>query len=380
MYYITVKQSPRYHQMSLEDFLFGADSSPREISAGVSDTRTYCVERVSDTFLRRVNINTMIRKLMDFNERNAELMAIEDRHSMYYEFCIPKKSGHGVRKISAPNDRLMNALRELKNIFENDCGALYHTSAFAYIKQRCTIDCVKRHQEHESRWFSKYDLSNFFGSTTPEFVMSMFSMVFPFCEIVKTRTGKEALEKALSLAFLDGGLPQGTPISPTITNIMMIPVDYTLANKLRDHNGQRYVYTRYADDFQISSKYTFAFREIEAMIQETLAAFGAPFRINETKTRYGSSAGRNWMLGVMLNGENNITVGYKNKKRFQTMLENFIMDSKNNIPWELGDIQAMEGLRSYYKMVEGETIDRIIAHVNAKFGVRVESMIKEALR
>ena len=161
---------------------------------------------------------------------------------------------------------------------------------------------------------------------------------------------------------------------------MMIPVDYTLANKLRDHNGQRYVYTRYADDFQISSKYTFAFREIEAMIQETLAAFGAPFRINETKTRYGSSAGRNWMLGVMLNGENNITVGYKNKKRFQTMLENFIMDSKNNIPWELGDIQAMEGLRSYYKMVEGETIDRIIAHVNAKFGVRVESMIKEALR
>ena len=82
----------------------------------------------------------------------------------------------------------------------------------------------------------------------------------------------------------------------------------------------------------------------------------------------------------MLNGENNITVGYKNKKRFQTMLENFIMDSKNNIPWELGDIQAMEGLRSYYKMVEGETIDRIIAHVNAKFDVRVESMIKEALR
>ena len=54
MYYITVKQSPRYHQMSLEDFLFGADSSPREISAGVSDTRTYCVEKVSDTFLRRV--------------------------------------------------------------------------------------------------------------------------------------------------------------------------------------------------------------------------------------------------------------------------------------------------------------------------------------
>ena len=62
------------------------------------------------------------------------------------------------------------------------------------------------------------------------------------------------------------------------------------------------------------------------------------------------------------------------------MLENFIMDSKNNILWDVSDIQVMEGLRSYYKMVEGETIDRIVAHVNQKFGVRVESMIRKALR
>lgn len=378
MFYVTVKQSPRYHQMSLEDFLFGADSTPREISSGVSDTRTYCVSEISSSFLRRADVNAIVRKLMAFNERCADLRNT-DRHSQYREFYIPKKS-RGVRKISAPNDELMNALRELKTIFENDCHALYHTSAFAYIKKRCTIDCVKRHQDNESRWFGKYDLSNFFGSTTPEFVMSMFSMVFPFSEVVKTTIGKEALETALSLAFLDGGLPQGTPISPTITNIMMIPVDFTLANKLRDYNGQRYVYTRYADDFHISSKYTFNFREIESMIQEVLASFGAPFRINESKTRYGSSSGRNWMLGVMLNKDNVVTVGYQNKKHFQRMLENFIMDTRNNISWDVSDIQVMEGLRSYYKMVEGETIDRIVEHVNSKFNVNVVSMIKEALR
>lgn len=378
MYYITVKQSPRYHQMSLEEFWFGADSAPREISGSVSDTRTYCVEEVSERFTGRANVQTIIRKLVAFNEKTKELREAP-RHSLYKEFYIPKKS-HGLRKIDAPNDELMNALRELKVIFEDDCHALYHTSAFAYIKNRCTIDCVKRHQQNESRWFGKYDLSNFFGSTTLEFAMSMFSMVFPFSEVVKTSEGKTALETALSLAFLDGGLPQGTPISPSITNIMMIPVDFTLANKLHDYNGQRYVYTRYADDFHISSKYTFQFREIEGMIQEVLASFNAPFRINESKTRYGSSAGRNWMLGVMLNKDNNVTVGYQNKKHFQRMLENFVMDAKNNIQWDASDVQVMEGLRSYYKMVEGETIDRIVAHVNQKFGVRVESMIKKALR
>lgn len=378
MYYITVRQSPRYHQMTLEEFWFGADSKPREASISASDTRTYCVGQISERFRSRADISAIIQKLIAFNEKTRALRETA-RHSLYREFYIPKKS-HGLRKIDAPNDELMNALRELKAIFENDCHALYHTSAFAYIKNRCTIDCVRRHQRNESKWFGKYDLSNFFGSTTLEFVMSMFSMVFPFSEVVRYDSGRAALETALSLAFLDGGLPQGTPISPTITNIMMIPVDFTLAGRLRDYNGQRYVYTRYADDFHISSKYTFNFREIEAMIQSVLASFCAPFRINESKTRYGSSAGRNWMLGVMLNKDNNVTVGYQNKKHFQRMLENFIMDSKNNIPWDVSDVQVMEGLRSYYKMVEGETIDRIVAHVNQKFGVRVESMIRKALR
>lgn len=378
MYYITVKQSPRYHQMSMEEFLFGPDIIPRKTSEKLSDTRTYCVKEVSEHFKNLADIPSIIRKLEIFNEK-TEGMRKANRHSLYKEFYIPKKSG-GLRKIDAPNDELMNTLRELKSIFENDCHALYHTSAFAYIHNRSTIDCVKCHQQNESKWFGKYDLSNFFGSTTPEFVMSMFSMVFPFSEVVSVKEGKSALETALSLAFLDGGLPQGTPISPLITNIMMIPVDFILANKLRDHNGQRYVYTRYADDFHISSKYTFQYRQIESMIQDVLADFHAPFRINEAKTRYGSSAGRNWMLGVMLNKDNNVTVGYQNKKRFQRMLENFVMDSKNNIPWDVSDVQVMEGLRSYYKMVEGETIDRIIEHINQKFAVSVESMIKKALR
>ena len=59
-----------------------------------------------------------------------------------------------------------------------------------------------------------------------EWVLHMFSMVFPFSEVMKDEKGKAELTKALELGFLDGGLPQGTPLSPTVTNIMMIPVDF----------------------------------------------------------------------------------------------------------------------------------------------------------
>ena len=378
MFYITVKQPPMYHQMTLEEFLFGADVSDQMLSSNLSNTKTYEFDRISNRFLDTIDVQELIQVLTVFNEQTKTLRE-KTRHDLYREFHIPKKSG-GLRKIDAPEHELMDALRRLKTIFEEDFKALYHTSAFAYIKHRSIIDCIKRHQANESKWFGKYDLSNFFGSTTPEFVLYMFSMVFPFSEIMKDEIGRQEFETAVSLAFLDGGLPQGTQISPTITNIMMIPVDFKLANGFRDFNDQRFIYTRYADDFQVSSKYTFSFREVEKFISDTLHEFGAPFQINSSKTRYGSSAGSNWNLGIMLNKDNEITVGYKKKKQFQAMLSSYIMDRKNGVVWDKSDIQTMDGYRNYYRMVEGDTIDKMVEHIGQKFGVDVVQMIKQDLR
>lgn len=378
MFYITVKQPPMYHQMTLEEFLFGTDVSEPMLNSNLSNTRTYEFEKISSHFLDTIDVQELIQVLTVFNEQTKSLRD-KPRHDLYREFHIPKKSG-GLRKIDAPEPELMDALRRLKTIFEESFKALYHTSAFAYVKHRSTIDCIKRHQANESKWFGKYDLSNFFGSTTPEFVLHMFSMVFPFSEIMKDEIGKCEFETAISLAFLDGGLPQGTPISPTITNIMMIPVDFKLANGFRDFNGQRFIYTRYADDFQVSSRYAFSFRDVERFISDTLHEFEAPFQINSSKTRYGSSAGSNWNLGIMLNKDNEITVGYKAKKQFQAMLSSYIMDKKNGIAWNKTDIQTMDGYRNYYRMVEGETIDKMIEHISQKFGVNVVQMIKQDLK
>lgn len=389
MVYITVKQSPQYHQMSLEELLFGVqgNSYSQLVNLNSTNTRTYAVDIVSERFTERINVRDLIAKLEKFNSETQELRD-KHRHDLYYTFHIPKKSG-GLRKIDAPEPELKDALCRLKTIFEEDFCALYHTSAFAYIKKRSVIDCMKKHQQNKSKWFCKLDLSNFFGSTTLEFVMNMFSKIFPFSEVVKYTIGKQALETALSLAFLDGGLPQGTPISPIITNIMMIPVDFKIANTFRDFkyvnkNGeevsQKFVYTRYADDFQISSKYNFDFHTIEQFIVDTLASFDAPFKLNKSKTRYGSSAGRNWNLGVMLNKDNKITVGYQKKRRFQAMLTSYVMDKRNGVDWDKSDIQTMEGYRNYYRMVEGETIDRIVDHLSMKFGVDIVGLIKADLR
>lgn len=378
MVYITVMQSPIYHQMTLEEFLFQNFQAQTILNTNVSNTRTYAYETVSEHFTSRIDTDALIRKLVRFNDQTEALRA-QERSTLYETFHIPKKSG-GLRRIDAPKPELMNALRNLKTIFEEDFHALYHTSAFAYVKNRCTVDAVKRHQKNNSKWFGKLDLHDFFGSTTLDYVIKMFSMVFPFSEIVKFPNGEAELRKALDLAFLNGGLPQGTPLSPLITNVMMIPVDYKLANAFRDFDKQRFIYTRYADDFIISSKVDFDVHRVEKLVVDTLHEFGAPFTINESKTRYGSSAGRNWNLGVMLNTDNEITVGHKKKRQFQSMLYNYITDKRKGISWPREDIQTMQGLHSYYRMVEPETIDAIVKHTNEKMETDILRLIKDDLR
>ena len=377
MYYVTVPQTPRVHQLSLEELLFGMNTNTHLNYDFTGATRTVSYERLSRKILGTVNVDALIRRLRRFNDSTAHLHECE-RQKLYYTFHIPKKSG-GLRRIDAPNDELMDELRHLKRIFEESFHALNHTCAFAYVKGRSTISAIKRHQNNASKWFGKFDLSDFFGSTTKEFVLQQFSMIFPFSEVMKRENGRAELSKALDLAFLNGGLPQGTPISPLITNVMMIPIDFALANTLRNYEKQSYVYTSYADDFIISSKYDFDHAKIEQLIVDTLESFSAPFSLNRKKTRYGSSAGSNWNLGLMLNKDNQITVGSAKKRQLMTMLRNFVVDMRNGVTWDLYDIQVMDGYLNYYRMVERETIDGMIQHFNQKNNVDVRRCIKAAL-
>ena len=377
MPYITVKQPPVYYQMTFEDIMAGIDDLNKFMIPNVTATRTYWVDHPNQRLLENTDVSRMIG-LLDAYNKSKEALFLQDRASLYHTFHIPKSSG-GLRRIDAPLPELMNALRELKTLLETQMFALYHTTAFAYVRGRSTIDAIKRHQRNESKWFLKIDFANFFGSTTPMFVFNMLSQIFPFSEIVKHQTGRDQLQKALSLCFLNNGLPQGTPISPFITNVMMIAIDHKISNTLRKFDNRRFVYTRYADDLLISCKIDFDKDSVQRFVIDTLAEFNAPFSINREKTRYGSSAGRNWNLGLMLNNENHITIGHKRKKHFKAMLDNYMRDRKSGNGWELHDIQVLGGLISYYRMVEKDYINYLLLQYGKKHGVDIEKCMKADL-
>lgn len=369
MVYLTVRQSPAYHQISLEELLFPTEHTKKPyVNYNVTNTKTYELANASEKMLSSIDVSTLILKLCQFNSMTSELRKTK-RSDHYTFYQIPKRSG-GLRTISVPDPELMNALRILKTILETDFNALYHTCAFAYVPKRSIVSALQRHQNNNSHWFLKLDIHDFFGSITLDFAMQQLAMIFPFSEVCKNTTGAAALREAIELAFLNDGLPQGTPLSPLLTNLLMIPIDYKLSKTFREYENTNLVYTRYADDFLISSYSNFKWTEIQAMVIQVFKEFSVPFHLNKQKTRYGSNtgSGANWNLGLMLNADNEITIGRQRKRVFRSAITAYSRDKSKGVDWSLEDVQHILGEYSFFRMVEGRRADEVVASVAQKVG------------
>lgn len=320
---------------------------------------------------QQYRINDVIRAIQ---EAYHILEPFKDNYTeQYYEFKIPKRSG-GLRTINAPLTNFKDALSKVKDIFEQKIKCLAHNAAYAYTKFRSTYDALELHQKNQSNWYLKLDLQDFFPSCTPEFIYSQLMQLYPFAHIV-TPCVLEQLKEIIKMCCLNGGLPQGTPMSPLLTNLIMVPFDYHIHKLLSRGTGEHYVYTRYADDILISSKNNFDWRTL----QTQLAGILRPFTIKESKTRYGSRAGSNWNLGLMLNKDNNITLGSVKKKQLNAMLNNFLKDFVTHTTWTKEDTYTLQGQLSYLKHIEPDYYNYILQKYEAKYNTTYALALKNVL-
>lgn len=381
--YITTPLAPRYPQIPMDalfdfDETFAADRY--KPICDPSATHTAIRTGVPRTVYSMWRPERLQHALVAFLEQFADVIDLPNYRHLYNHYEIPKKNGK-TRPIDEPLPPLRAAQDKLVEIIKTCMPATHHAAAYAYVEKRETLHAVKKHQSNNSHWFAKFDFTNFFGSTTPEFLERMFKQIYPFSWLYENGCG-DLLPKALSVCFLNGGLPQGSPASPLLTNIMMIPIDHELNKTLHNYDRRSFIYTRYADDIQVSCTVDFDVKVIERLIVDTLKKFQAPFSLNREKTHYGSRSGRNWMLGIKLNAENKTTVGYVNKKFMKATLTNYIMDRKkgDNRRWTLNEIQTMSGNLSYYRHIEKEYFDQVVTRLGEKFGIDIDAAIKADIK
>lgn len=288
-------------------------------------------------------INTVKIKRKDFvmsdnfREFLSELFKLEvvatTKEIKYTVFRLKKKSG-GYREIEAPNEEIKEIGRVFLKIMKK-YKMLCHNSVHGFVPHRNTKTALKVHQDNRSKWFLKLDIEKFFDSFSEPFLDNQLRKYL--------YTGTTIQESAC----YKGRLTQGNPMSPMLANLAFVEYDYYI-DKFCKENGL--VYTRYADDMLISSRVGFDFKAVEKEIEQILCMHKEnPFKLKKRKTRYGSIAGKNWNLGLMLNKDNEITVGSKNKKVLKAMMHN--ANTKGCTDEEKYKIN---GLLGYYKYIEPE--------------------------
>ena len=256
----------------------------------------------------------------------------------YYRFDIPKKSG-GTRHIAAPKTQLKTAQR---NILEKILEKIEVSDiAHGFIKSKSVITGAKTHKTSPDLLIN-IDLENFFPTITFErvrglykylgysgYISSLLAMICTYCERMPIEIKGETKYVKTSERIL----PQGSPASPMITNIICKRMDKRI-NGLCKKLG--FTYTRYADDMSFS--YTGDLNNIYIgsflnSIKKIIEDEG--FNIKEEKTHILRKNNRQYITGIVINNDE-IGVSRKWLDILRASIHNAekLKNSGNSIPKE----------------------------------------------
>lgn len=165
---------------------------------------------------------------------------------------IPKPGGSGVRKLGIPTvvDRLIQqALGQVLNPIFDPC---FSDSSYGFRPGRSTHQAVQQartHVESGKRWVVDMDLEKFFDRVNHDILMARIARKVKDKRVlllIRRYLQAGTLENGLITASVEG-TPQGGPLSPLLSNILLDDLDKEL-----EHRGL--TFCRYADDCNIYVK------------------------------------------------------------------------------------------------------------------------------
>jgi RNA-directed DNA polymerase len=166
----------------------------------------------------------------------------------YTEFKIPK-SGGGERTIKAPVDRLKALQRRLADVlqaaFEELYGDRNHGRSLSHGFRQGHSIITNASNHKNKRYVFSIDLEDFFPSINFGRVRGFFIKSTDFQLKPKVAT------VIAQIACHDNQLPQGSPVSPIISNLLGHVLDVRL---VRLAKKAKCAYSRYADDITFSTR------------------------------------------------------------------------------------------------------------------------------
>ncbi len=208
------------------------------------------------------------------------LKASNDQKKFYRKFVIPKKAG-GFREISEPLPSLKEIQRWILDNILYQC--IPHNFCKAYIPKGSIKDNARFHRNQNM--VLKLDIKDFFSSLKYNKVYNSF----------KKSGYRDSIAILLSnLTTLDKSLPQGSPTSAALSNLLCYGIDNRLSSFAIKENIR---YTRYSDDLTFSGE--FQTGQIIKMVSKVLG--DNDLLLNEDKTRLMLKNKRQVVTGIVVN-------------------------------------------------------------------------------
>jgi len=206
--------------------------------------------------------------------------AITSTENFYRYYRIPKKNS-GFREIREP----LPSLKEIQQwILQN---ILYRLECSPYAKAYKNGSSIKenaRFHKNQSVVLS-LDLKDYFPSITIEKVIAFFGSL-GYTSLVTDYLAK--------ICCLDNCLPQGSPTSPYLSNLITSNIDSELGKLAQAHNLR---YTRYADDITFSGDFHpgIIIKKVSRIIEDN------DLQINHEKIRAKERHEQQLVTGIIVN-------------------------------------------------------------------------------
>ena len=239
-------------------------------------------------------LNAMLRRRAEregwtpwrWSERQVGAMLTEPGW-FYRSFTIPKKSG-GERHIDAPKRTLKLVQWALVPVFSEMFTPSPHS--YGFVKGRGIVDNASAHLGQAA--LLNVDIQGFFPSVSRARIEGILR------EGPVLRMSGYMARSIARLCTLRGGLPQGSPASAVLTNLVTVRLDARLSG-LAEQFGCRY--SRYVDDITFSAPGRAPLARLLPRLEGILLSEG--FALHPDKTRLLTASMRQEVTGLVLSGD-----------------------------------------------------------------------------
>lgn len=289
---------------------------------------------------------------MPWRWQEHQVVAMLTKSGRFYRsFTIPKKAG-GERQIDAPMRTLKLAQWSLVPLFSEMFTPSPHSHGF--VKGRGIVQNAAVHLGQTA--VLNVDIQGFFPSIDRLRLESILK------EGIVLRLSSFMVEGIARLCTLRGSLPQGSPASAVLTNLVTVRLDARLAG-LAERYGSRY--SRYVDDITFSAPGRATLERLLPKLEAILLSEG--FALHPDKTRLQTLSMRQEVTGLVLSGARTgapaVNTPRAYRRQVRAMLHAWRAHGLATAAKRNGQAPDFEGSRFFVRQLQGRVAH--LRHVNA---------------